>query len=75
MFQVTTFDIRNLYICDKSFDIKFSIKFVKNMFTLNAQESFESIFRKNECEQIKINLIRVRTPLCINALAFVSTKN
>ena len=45
------------------------------MFTLNAQESFESIFRKNECEQIKINLIRVRTPLCINALAFVSTKN
>ena len=35
---------------DKRYDINFSIKFVKNMFTLNAQESFESIFRKNECE-------------------------
>ena len=52
MFHVTTFDIRK-YICDKRYDINFSIRFVKNMFTLNdTQESFQSTFRieRNECE-------------------------
>ena len=37
MFHVTTFDIRK-YICDKRYDINFSIRFVKNMFTLNAHK-------------------------------------
>ena len=47
------FDIRNLYIylCDKRYDINFSIRFVKNMFTLNAHKKVLKVFlEKNECE-------------------------